>query len=266
VQKPHSRGRSGKFAHEYDSIKRHEQRIAHTGKRPIYWRYFIGATLLYALGIFLISRGWLYPALLIIACGGACFHIGLRQVEQHRTQLHHNALQKSAASARINGQPSYQHISLDQAVERYGTGTPLLPVQKGSTEPILIFQINARITRNDLQSYITGWESKLALQEPFGVLIVQYAEVSQSDQEMMQLSRQWHQTHKASVGQYCVGVAVTTTVSRLLESKVSATRAIRMWLGCPGKICATETEAKAWLTGQLEEKRKNSEFYKDQLC
>lgn len=128
-------------------------------------------------------------------------------------------------------------------------------------EPILIFQINEKITRNDLQSYITGWEHRLARKEPFGVLIVQYDEASQSDQEIIQQGLQWHRSHKSHIGQYCVGVAVVTTSTRMitrLASRASVARAMSIWLGCPGKICTTETEAKAWLTRQSGQGKKNS--------
>jgi hypothetical protein len=257
VRKPHSGGKSGKLTSGDSSIGSNEQRITYSRKYYTCWRYLIGAALLYAFGVILIAQELLYPALLLIACGGACFLIGLRQAEQRRMKLHQDALQKLAAYGRLNDKAFYAHESPGKVVEWYKAGNDILRFEE-HRELILIFQINARITRNDLQSYITGWEGKLARKEPFGVLIVQYDEASESDQDIIRLSHQWHRTHKSYIGQYCVGVAVVTISTRLLEARTSAERAIRMWLGCPGKICSTETEAKGWLARQLEDSQKNS--------
>ena len=259
MRKPHSSEIAEKLVHGANSIWSNEKRTTYIRKCRIYWRYLSAAVLLYTLGVILISQGFLYLALLVMACGGACFLIGLRQAEKRRIKLDKEAQQKLAAYKSLYDEPSYPSEP-GRIVEGNKTDNGI-PSFEEHIEPILTFQINEKVTRNDLQSYITTWEHRLARQELFGVLIVQYEEASQSDQEIIKLGHQWHRTHKSHIGQYCVGVAVVTTSTRMitqLEPRSSITRAMRMWLGCPGRICTTEAEARAWLSRQLDQGKKNS--------
>lgn len=259
MRKPHSSETSEKLAHGANSIWSSKKRTTYIRKSNIHWIYLGAGVLLYTLGVILITQGLLYPALLLMACGGACFHIGLRQAKKRRIQLNKDAQQKLAAYKSLYDKPSYPSKP-GSIAEGHKTDNDIYSVEE-HIEPILIFQINEKITRNDLQSYITSWEHRLARKEPFGVLIVQYDEANQSDQEIIKLGLQWHRTHKSHIRQYCVGVAVVTNSTRMitrLKPRISITRAMRIWLGCPGQTCTTEAEAKAWLTRQLDQGKKNS--------
>jgi hypothetical protein len=260
VRKTHSSEISDRLAHGANSIWSRGKRTTDIRKRNIHWIYLGAGVLLYTLGVIFVSQGSLYPALLAMAYGGACCLIGLRLERKRRIKLDQDAQQKLAAYKRLYDEPSYPSEA-GSIVEGYKTDTGLYSSEE-HIEPILIFQINEKITRNDLQSYITSWEHRLARKEPFGVLIVQYDEASQSDQEIIKLGLQWHHTHKSQIGQYCMGVAVVTASTRTinrLASRSNVARAMRIWLGCPGQICTTEVEAKAWLTRQLDQGKKNSQ-------
>jgi hypothetical protein len=258
VRKTHSSEIPEKLVHGASSIWSNEKRISYIRKGNIYRGYLIVAALLYTLGIILASQGLLYPSLLVSACGGACFLLGLRHAQKRRIKLKKDTQQKLVTYTGLYDEPSYPSEP-GRVVEGNKTSNDIYSIEE-RIEPILIFQINEKVTRNDLQSYIASWENRLARKEPFGVLIVQYDEASQSDQEIIKLGQQWHRTHKSHIGQYCVGVAVVTTPNKMitrLASRSSIARAMRIWLGCPGQICTTEAEAKAWLNGQLDQGKRN---------
>lgn len=260
MRKTHSSEMADKLAHGASSIWSNGKRTTDIRKCNIHWIYLSAGILLYTLGVILASQGSLYPSLLVSAGGGACFLLGLRHAQKRRIKLNKDVQQKLVAYRSHYNEPSYPSIP-GKVVEVDKTDNDLYSIEE-RIEPILIFQINEKITRNDLQSYIASWEHRLARKEPFGVLIVQYDEVSQSDQEVIKQGLQWHHSHKSPIGQYCVGVAVVTTSTRMLTrlaARSSVARAMRIWLGCPGKICTTEAEAKAWLTRQLDQDKKNSQ-------
>lgn len=257
VSKSYSSEIADKLAHGANSMWSDGKQATGISRCNIRRIYLSAGVLLYAFGIILISQGLLYLTLLVMSCGGACFLLGLRQAREHRIKLKQDAQQKVEAYRSLYAEPSYPGKP-GSIVEGYKTDNDIQSIGE-HVEPLLIFQINEKITRNDLQGYIIGWEQRLARKEPFGVLIVQYDEVSQADQEIIKLGLQWHHTHKSHTGRYCVGVAVVTTSTRMitrLASRSILARAMRIWLGCPGQICTTEAEAKAWLTRQLNQSQK----------
>lgn len=256
MREPHSSEIAGRLTQSDSAIGSNEKRTSSIRKYNLYWRYLITAAVLYALGVTLIAQGFLYPALVVMACGGACCLTGLRQAGIRHIKLNKNAQQKLIASKSLYDEPSYRDEP-GRVVERDDTYSDLSNF-KEHAEPILVFQINEKITRNDLQSYITTWEHWLARKEPFGVLIVRYDDASQADLEIIKMGHQWHRSHKSHISQYCAGIAVVTIATRQLEPGASTTRAMRIWLGCPGQICATETEARAWLASRLQHDQKKS--------
>nr|BBH86382.1 hypothetical protein KTC_11330 [Thermosporothrix sp. COM3] len=120
--------------------------------------------------------------------------------------------------------------------------------------PIVSIHNDGETTLADMEKHIAFWERCLARQEPFGVLLTQNGEAQQSSKEVRALSNQWRLANKPRIAQYCAGMAMVTTSSKMLALyKPIAAMIARKSMGCPGQIFTSKEQARSWLMQHIEQ-------------